>query len=1262
MDEELARTMRRLLTAGEEPTAEELADTLWVARLAGQAEPPGAGKAASAGPAAAGPAEPAADRDAGGPGGAEVPLHPVSTVRPAIPDRTPAPPSRPRRRAADRPATVVRVAGDSALDEPLALSRALRPLKRYVRGRGKPLLDEEATARASGETSLLIPAWRPRTERLFAADLVIDTGPSMVMWRRLATELRTLLEDHGAFRVVRTWSLDTGDTEPRLSVFHRAPATGTPRTLSPDHLLDPTGRSLLLVLTDGVGPLWRGGALTAALGKLSRTGPVAILQVLPQALWHRAAIVPEPALARAATRGPRGPLIRPRAQGRRAAERKGPGGWIPVLQLDADWVAPWARLVAGSTTGWIPMAALEVAVPRARRGAARAAPAPPPAPPPDSPSQGPQDGATVVERFRGEASPGAFELAGYLAAVPLVLPVMRLVQRVMMPATSTALLAEVFLSGLVVPSGDGPAPGGDPELTLYDFRPGVREALLDTLTRRESLRVLDVVGRLSGKVAARLGGTCNFRALLPVAASTGPWRLPEGSQPFARVAATVLAGLGGEYAAAAELLAARQREAAEPAESAVPGAPAESTPVPEPGPVAPAATSHRPAVPFTGPRQPVYDPAEVLTPLIGEATVRVHGPEEGHPFHGSGFFVAPRWVLTCAHVALAGQRRSAGSPRRVSIGYGDRLLDGVVEWAEPDSQSPEGVWSAPDLALVRLLDHVEHPCAWVSERTARIYTSSRVTVSGWAPMDGEARRYSSRLTVRGEVQVGSAAEFELDHQDELPNGLSGGPVVDQARGEVIGVFRSREFPHYRGRAVGIQQLRRLPHADDPQADLYHRVMAAHDLYHADRHAFLRDHEPTWTDAHAEIGATAGRALTPGQRTSLLGLLAQLPPPAGGRVLQEIVTSVRGGPAQGLPHPPRTWRDGLGLLYDLRRDTTELEAVLRYAVQAATADLAHPADEATERLVWQWAQDTAAQSGLTRAFRNSLAVERRNRHRGRRTVTAARTPGARTRPEVLLELRPLDWDSGRVDWSVRIVPVDGEMGQVAEGPGGGTALADLATRLAGPLAEAFRRCDEPGHAATLQVAVPGSLADLAADTWRLGPGDRSLGAERPVVVRPRDAEVPDEDAAAVDARRHRRWSAQQLRAITPVVLDSEVDGGEMPTMGELLALSDEAVPILCHSPAAAPQRLRDLAAAGFPVALWCRESLGPAEAGAYLRGVQRMVRSAGTAAELPTALAALRSAAADGAPDTYWTAGLVLMYDDPTCPLPGDGPLRGSDAP
>ena len=72
------------------------------------------------------------------------------------------------------------------------------------------------------------------------------------------------------------------------------------------------------------------------------------------------------------------------------------------------------------------------------------------------------------------------------------------------------------------------------------------------LTQRESLGVLEVLSGVSGAVAKRFGGTLDFRAL---AVAAGTDTLPEESLPFARIAASVLRGLGGIYGDLATYLA-----------------------------------------------------------------------------------------------------------------------------------------------------------------------------------------------------------------------------------------------------------------------------------------------------------------------------------------------------------------------------------------------------------------------------------------------------------------------------------------------------------------------------------------------------------------------------------------------------------------------------------------------------------------------------------------------------------------------------------
>ncbi|MER7703995.1 ATP-binding protein [Kitasatospora sp. NPDC097605] len=579
--------------AGGGPTAEDVADVLWIARVAARSAPPTAGRPPSAAGRPARPAPPAPLPPLAPPlpppsaSTATVgPSAPVPPPRPSLPPapppprdhrpaprrapaatpRPPAPPAagpraalhaREGTAAPDTPGAagargghIVQVTQPAALAGGLDLARALRPLRRPVDAPGRATLDEEATVEATAETGILLPAWRPAQQPHFSVDLLVDTGATMAVWHRLAGELSTLLERHGAFADVRCWALGTDGPVPTLEPFHRRrpvrPSEGTAQRAHWSRpLADPTGRRILLVLTDGVGPAWYHTELPGFLARAVAARPTAALQVLPRRLWHRTALRTAPVEARAAVAGRAVPEFRSDAalpgvpRGVRGAADRARVRWLPVLEVDADWLSPWAELTAGRTAGWTPMLAAPVAgVPRPRR-------------PPVTAEDGVPPGRRV-ERFRAGSSPTAYRLACHLAAAPLSLPLMRLVQRATVPESGQTDLAELFVSGLIESRGTAE----DPDEQVYDFRTGVREELLGELTRTESVHVLKhVLTRVSGRVAATFGGTLDFRALATVGPDGSGVLLPDRSLPFAEVALAVLAGAGGRHADLATRLA-----------------------------------------------------------------------------------------------------------------------------------------------------------------------------------------------------------------------------------------------------------------------------------------------------------------------------------------------------------------------------------------------------------------------------------------------------------------------------------------------------------------------------------------------------------------------------------------------------------------------------------------------------------------------------------------------------------------------------------
>ncbi|MFC6515609.1 serine protease [Streptomyces goshikiensis] len=288
---------------------------------------------------------------------------------------------------------------------------------------------------------------------------------------------------------------------------------------------------------------------------------------------------------------------------------------------------------------------------------------------------------------------------------------------------------------------------------------------------------------------------------------------------------------------------------------------------------------------------------ELLEPLVRAATVRVHAPPDGYGSHGtgptwgSGFFIAPGWVLTCAHVVGEGGAavrlvgREIGITFSAGAGGATGTVAGRVECVLPERlerQRPGrlALWDLPDLALVRVLAPVTHACVWLTDRAGP--RLAEAAYFGCTEDLGIAEITGRTTRLRGTAANGAA--IRLGDDDEIEPGMSGGPVVDLARGEVVGVVKARRHTGGGGLAVSVAQLRTLPMAATGQTGLYRRVMQAHDLYHHDQHLSDLDSRRTWTDVHEELAAAdpdpyGGRRLTPANSPPCAGCSPSCPRPA-----------------------------------------------------------------------------------------------------------------------------------------------------------------------------------------------------------------------------------------------------------------------------------------------------------------------------------------------------------------------------------------------
>ncbi|MGI5326635.1 SAV_2336 N-terminal domain-related protein [Actinomadura nitritigenes] len=465
------------------PDARELSELLWLAaHIAPARDEPAAPAPEPAPPVADGPP----------PVGSEVLAEP------------PGPAPEPRTALHHRPATgTAPPAGTAAevlvptapmLSDPLGVQRALRPVKRRVPSRHRRELDEDATAERIADTRLWTPVLVPESERWLTLTLVVDTGPTMRLWRPLARELTETLLRQGAFQNVNVAYLTaTGRVSSAPGSAPRAPGT----------LQDASGRHAVLLLSDCSGPHWWNGRAAPAVRRWAQAGPTAILQPLAESLWRRTAAPTTP-----------GAAVLPRPGGPNTGLRftpldgaPPPGVPVPVLEVAPRWFGAWARLVSGAG----PQPAAIAALPSGPSGPA--------------PSDRDVPVAERVRRFLRTASSDAAELAAHVAVSVPSLPVMRLIQHGVLGGSDPGRLAEVLLSGLLRPLDD----------VRYEFVPGAREALLDTLPRPEAQHTRRVLEAVSAEIERRAGGTAEtFRALLATAG--GPLALTADTPHFALLA------------------------------------------------------------------------------------------------------------------------------------------------------------------------------------------------------------------------------------------------------------------------------------------------------------------------------------------------------------------------------------------------------------------------------------------------------------------------------------------------------------------------------------------------------------------------------------------------------------------------------------------------------------------------------------------------------------------------------------------------------
>lgn len=155
---------------------------------------------------------------------------------------------------------------------------------------------------------------------------------------------------------------------------------------------------------------------------------------------------------------------------------------------------------------------------------------------------------------------------------------------------------------------------------------------------------------------------------------------------------------------------------------------------------------------------------------------------------GTGFFVAPGLVVSCAHVVA---RRDGTTVDSVVLEWQGRQFVGKVHCV-PATSGGQGLWPFPDLCVVEIADPPAH--GWAVLGDLREQDHQDVYLGGYNNVyDAATARFqgkSGRLDEPTDLAGGRVWQIT---DCEIAPGMSGGPVLDLQSGVVCGVAKTRRL-------------------------------------------------------------------------------------------------------------------------------------------------------------------------------------------------------------------------------------------------------------------------------------------------------------------------------------------------------------------------------------------------------------------------------------------------------------------------------------
>ncbi|NUR24930.1 MAG: trypsin-like peptidase domain-containing protein [Catenulispora sp.] len=485
----------------------------------------------------------------------------------------------------------------------------------------------------------------------------------------------------------------------------------------------------------------------------------------------------------------------------------------------------------------------------------------------------------------------------------------------------------------------------------------------------------------------------------------------------------------------------------------------------------------------------------------------VAGAEPGLALIGSGFFVTPELVLTCAHVV-------ADEPVLYLLHKGDRLRVAEVELIEPDFDG-EGSWPVPDLALLRVAPAApgqadKRAPVWLDLAPNAPFLSSAGYLSLGYDERGPGGRseLASRLYDGGGTRSASGVEgwpdfkyFEITG-DRVPKFRSGSMVIDLATGRVTGIVKAARAANDGEGGYAVPLAGVLSKALSQKLGLHRSIdiLADHDKFHARVVDW-----PAMCEAFF-AGTRSGAVRTPVREAALLGLLARIRHVLTPSEMFQILESHAG---LSLPKDAQLRDLALALAETATWSSTDVHSLLRFLDDLA-ARLERRVGDMWLADARRWADDLAAalnQTGRLRALRHQTSALRR-------AVDAAASE--RSSLQVLVD--PAFDPAGGFHISIRMY--FGALSGAEQFPEETVPSERVLARLRDALPDAVREASDLDGSCLVDLVLPTELLAEPIHRWE-ALGAKPIGRLLPVVVRSVER-YRDQDGGR-GARLRERWT-------------------------------------------------------------------------------------------------------------------------------------------